>query len=151
MTHVCVCTHAHTFRALSKFWLQSLFVCSVQEVIWQEGSFKNKHTFVNISGCSCSYLISFVLRALPYTPRDLIDDVNRSAVAAGLIPYLWGEKLHWNDSLKGSPEMSPPPARADYEDGVLVKWSRRKVEGSHVFCGEQIDSLSFHSSQKRFS
>lgn len=43
--------------------------------------------------------------------------------------------------------MPPRLARADYEDGVLVKWSRRNVEGSDVGCGEQTAALSFHSSQ----
>lgn len=63
---------------------------------------------------------TFVLRVSPYTRRDLIYDA-RKRCGRRTDSRSVREKLHCKDSLNGSPEMPPPLAGADYEDGVLVK------------------------------
>lgn len=87
---------------------------------------------------------TFVLWVSPYTHGDLrfgaihvCSDVKRSTVAAGLTPDPWWEKVALKQLVKRDPGSVPVAARADYEDGVLVKWSWRKVFLVQVFVVSQ--------------
>lgn len=87
---------------------------------------------------------TFVLWVSRYTHGDLrfgaihvCSDVERSTVAAGLTPDPWWEKVALKQLVKRDPGSVPVAARADYEDGVLVKWSWRKVFLVQVFVVSQ--------------
>lgn len=147
--HVRTLTHIHThFQGI----IQSSFSFTVVVCRLSAGSeltitlaLKTKHTFVNITRCSssclflsCAHLSSgcrCTLGEIWFMTRGRID--SRSV----------GRKVALQRLFSGSPEVPPPRAGADYEGGVLVKWSRRSVEGSDVRGGEQAAALSFHSSQ----